>query len=425
MPTFAYPDDFTGTNWKITDGDVYVSKSGDNTTGDGSPQAPFLTMQKAVSSLTSSWKKVVVGTGFYDERVSKSTFPIFMFADGDVLMSGVLGTTLGANQPFVMHISSVINGFRIEDYEVTTLLNYHNCYFKNIENGTYGLVLNKYNTFVNSTIVSTSSAGGMLIHNTFINCSFGSGLRPTVMRDNLFDIDCENVVINRAVLLESDYNIFESNVINGVDIDAYKAAGGTDPNSFVADPKFNDKSKEDFTLALDSPALGAASDGFAIGAWNSANSYDGADSVFSGASLDNVAIDPDTNNMGLINDTQVGIITTTKIDLGELKAPMGRVLLFGESDFPNGVVDSLTGDGNENPNQLTFEMRYSPDPLPDDPADAGDPRPYATFVWNKIPTVDASGRGNGDPAFVITEEQAINAQHVQMRITIRPDGTGN
>ncbi len=40
---FTYPEDFEGTFWTVIDADYYVSTIGNDITGDGHPQNPFLT----------------------------------------------------------------------------------------------------------------------------------------------------------------------------------------------------------------------------------------------------------------------------------------------------------------------------------------------------------------------------------------------
>jgi hypothetical protein len=62
MSTFSYPQDFSGTGWLVLDGDLYVSSTGNDETGNGSPSAPFATLQKAVDEAANS-KSIVVGTG--------------------------------------------------------------------------------------------------------------------------------------------------------------------------------------------------------------------------------------------------------------------------------------------------------------------------------------------------------------------------
>lgn len=58
------PSEFIGTQWTVTDGDYYVSTLGNDLTGDGSPDNPFLTVSKAFE-LSQDGDKVVIGPNEY------------------------------------------------------------------------------------------------------------------------------------------------------------------------------------------------------------------------------------------------------------------------------------------------------------------------------------------------------------------------
>ena len=62
MPYPFVPSDFTGTFWTIQDGKYYVSTIGNDVTGDGSPQNPFLTIHRVFEDegLTTG-DKIVIG----------------------------------------------------------------------------------------------------------------------------------------------------------------------------------------------------------------------------------------------------------------------------------------------------------------------------------------------------------------------------
>lgn len=55
---------FSGTQWTVTDGDYYVSTSGNDLTGDGGPDKPYLTVAKAFE-LADDGAKVVIGPNEY------------------------------------------------------------------------------------------------------------------------------------------------------------------------------------------------------------------------------------------------------------------------------------------------------------------------------------------------------------------------
>ena len=63
------PADFTGTYWRILDGDIYVSSLGDDTSGNGSPTHPYKSFQKAINVAVPS-NRIIVGTGYYSGSIS-------------------------------------------------------------------------------------------------------------------------------------------------------------------------------------------------------------------------------------------------------------------------------------------------------------------------------------------------------------------
>src|SRR5689334_12593662 len=97
---FIYPLQFSGTRWRITDGDIYVSYLGSNLSGNGSPRKPYKTVQQAIS-VAAAGAKIVIGTGTYGEAVNGQGKSCRLVADGTVLMSGTSSqtalTNLGTN----------------------------------------------------------------------------------------------------------------------------------------------------------------------------------------------------------------------------------------------------------------------------------------------------------------------------------------
>ncbi|MEO1052886.1 MAG: GDSL-type esterase/lipase family protein [Bacteroidota bacterium] len=64
MASYTYPQDFIDTYWTVTDGDIYVSTAGSDTTGNGSPQSPYLTIEKALE-IAQDNEKIVIGPDEY------------------------------------------------------------------------------------------------------------------------------------------------------------------------------------------------------------------------------------------------------------------------------------------------------------------------------------------------------------------------
>ena len=80
-------------NFKIIiSGAIYVSKSGNDSTGSGTANSPYLTVSKALSIIGSINGNIVIGAGFYQENVyiasTGSNTYINIYGDGDVELNG-------------------------------------------------------------------------------------------------------------------------------------------------------------------------------------------------------------------------------------------------------------------------------------------------------------------------------------------------
>lgn len=425
------PTAFDNTNWRILDGDIYVSKSGfDTVQADGltrgTPTEPFLTISAALDASVED-QRVIVGTGVYKETYRNSSLSVEIEADGYVEMNGV---DFPGDHALYLDQDALLIGFHIIDYSYSVICGTRDCVIKN----SYWNQFN-YTRMVNTTFINCRFSGGSngqvgvyFIHCTFVHCAFlYTPFDPAVIRNCIFDKDCGNVRANFENMLESDYNCWENNMIQGKTLADHQTTDYVvdnststpttmlfDANSIAVDPKFNEASKEDYTLMPDSPCLQAASDGRTIGAFTKGTFFDGANDGMNGdATLNNISYDTD-GNATLSDPTAEGTIESAVLNLGEVKDPMGVVRLRGENNFPAELIDSNVGSGTENPNQLTYEMRYAETGTP-----AGN---YAQFIWNEVPTVDNSGRGNGDVDFVRSEATTIKAQFVQVKITLTPNG---
>ncbi|MEM9686166.1 MAG: hypothetical protein AAF934_04515, partial [Bacteroidota bacterium] len=96
MPSYNYPADFEGTFWTIVDGDYYVSTIGNDISGDGSPQNPFLTVRRAFE-LAETNEKIVIGPDEY------------LTVDG-TLSTGATGSVAPCRLATTTNISLLIGG---------------------------------------------------------------------------------------------------------------------------------------------------------------------------------------------------------------------------------------------------------------------------------------------------------------------------
>lgn len=74
MAKYTHPADFVDTFWTVFDGDFYVSTLGSDVIGDGSPQNPFLTINKAFEFATDG-EKVIIGPDEYVEQETEVVSP--------------------------------------------------------------------------------------------------------------------------------------------------------------------------------------------------------------------------------------------------------------------------------------------------------------------------------------------------------------
>lgn len=86
-----------------------MSKTGDDTTGDGSADSPYLTIGKAnaVAAASGQWTHIQVGAGTYQEQVTVPRSHLTYVADGAVVIDGQT-TRAGFSSAFA---NTVIRGF--------------------------------------------------------------------------------------------------------------------------------------------------------------------------------------------------------------------------------------------------------------------------------------------------------------------------
>ncbi|MGQ0828341.1 MAG: hypothetical protein ACT4ON_08100 [Bacteroidota bacterium] len=418
MPTFNYPDDFADTGWLVLDGDVYVSSTGSDDTGDGSPTNPYATIQKGVDMADPS-QRIVVGTGNYNENVNGDEKENYIVADGLVLMEGNGGdafSNMGSGS------DSGIEGLHISGYE--NAINNKmalalNCVFK-------GCIFEDFRGTLQRCVIETAiiraTANTYLYNCTLNNVSTENLVSKTKFKEILdTHIGTSVLFLKSATLTLFDYcnQEFQTSVVN-IDGTAYTDVAALhaafpqyQEHGINVLPQFNDPEDEDYTLQPSSPLLTSGSDQQFIGAFGEASSQNS--DTLSGAILTNVNIDDDGKYV-LVEGYTEGTIETGEIDLGSSRL-LGKINLFAEEHFEtppyNAVVD--TNVSNTQPNKITFEFRYS------NFAGEVENQPYREFVWNKQPTVDENGNGNGSVNFDPLTAHPVKARYVQALITLRDE----
>lgn len=421
MP-YNYPTQFAGTGWLVLDGDIYVSSTGNDDTGDGSPGNPYATIQKGVA-ISGFGKKIVVGTGDYSGAIDGDGKENIFVADGIVVMYGDGTDTAFASIGNNTSTLSRLEGFYITGYARAIdnrIGNVVNCIFENT-------TLYDFRGTLQNCILSNVTLGATA--NTFLyNCTLIKVSTINLAGQTKFKeirdchIDSQTVLYLRSTTNTTYFDFCNQEPGSIVNIDGNPYFNAASVNTaFPAFqtkglsvlPKFSNPSKGDYSLTAASALNIAGSQGSFIGAVGLANT----ENPFSlmGATLINVTINSD-RKYELVDGYSVGTIETLEIDLGA-KHLLGKINLFADETFEtppyNAVVD--TNNANTQPNKVTFELRYS-----DFHNDVFN-KPYLEYEWNTQPTIDKDGRGNGHLSFDKLSALPINARYVQVRITLRDD----
>lgn len=288
----------------------YVAKWGDDITGNGSRDRPYLTINKVSGSGTP--RLIVIGTGVYREACSQPGIMIFV-ADGNVTIEGT-----GINN----FMSTAQGGYTFIGFKITNFLNIggggaqycvalQSCVVSNI----LGVVENRSltsnnNIYYNINRFFDNTANGMtaqafsryLQKNTFVNIKNVEFLLPSnVPFGSIYNI-FKNCNIQYRAATRADYNLYHNCNFR------FKSTAGTQPtglpedsgntyipsgwmttrpttpaeiqagqvaasfsgvgfaNSLVADPLFTNIALMDFTLQPTSLARNLAYEGTFVGA---------------------------------------------------------------------------------------------------------------------------------------------------------------
>lgn len=417
MASYNYPSDFTGTYWRVIDGDVYVSSIADEAIADGSPGAPFKTIQAAVNA-ASQLEKIVVGTGTYREFVRGQNKSLCIEGDGVVVMLQLQGTAFSEMGTLPQ---AKLKNIQIKCYTNAVagpLAQIEDCLISESR-------LQSYSGNLFTTIIKDStlhiSGNSTLKQCTLINVDGGeTQLNPqrfTILSDNIFDATTK-VALFSSVTTEFDYcDQVSGSTIRVDDVDyadptALNAAhSGFQSNGVALAPGFSYETGCDYTVNSSSGILSSGSVGQHLGALGL--SYSQFHTPLGTATLTNVQKDATTNQYTVIDANSPGTIETAEIDLGDTET-IGRVAPYAEQlfEFPptNSVVDSNNVDSI--PNMVTYEMRFS------DAKDGVFQEEWKTYIWNRQPRQDVNNKSNAELDFDLLTSHALAAQYLQFRVTL-------
>lgn len=405
---------------------IFVSKSGNDTTGDGSPGNPYLTIAGTKKSDLDNYT-VIVGAGFYNDifgensTISKNIVSLILIADGNVVLNGASQTS-----PFIT-LSKGNPVFTIKNFTITnwskfiaqngnryTDVSIENCLTIDTEMEVlqFGTIYSKYSVHINSSFLKNTyyAAVRSFEKSIFINSRIESVLDAFSCH---FDSECSGNVSGTL----TDYNNIEEGCSISFHVDA-------NLNSISVNPLFKNVRAYDFSVFPESQLLGAGKNGENIG-----NVYLGAS--FSEQNLDfKSVIDNHTNlkfnSLGEIiiidpENTTTGISGVEVVELNiitfDFLRYIGKINLLGVTDFLNNVPDV---DNEANPNFLSLEMRWAM--LDEDILSM----PYYMFRWNMIPTVNFEDgqvfKTNAEHGFDWNNQSKIIAKQMQLRVTFKSLG---
>lgn len=303
-------------NFKLT-GDYYVSVDGSDSNNGLTKDTPKRTIQAGLNLLTTNNKTLVIGTGYYQETLSRSAAltGITIVGDGTVVLDGqgIRSFSLGfsnGNPALLSNIwlknypSCSISGFGTASWSISGIMyvggfstNSNHYFSRSILIGcTYTSNCCQFglSIIINTNLTATGTAGAV-----FQDCYLSSSSVIYVTTSGGASMSYNNIqgaiAMNGATSVTTGvyqdvygryYDLSQAGSGgSGTISDPYKRSdtankvfnftthrilySTTNINSISLDPKFNDIQAQDFTLQADSPHIGRASDGISnIGGTN-------------------------------------------------------------------------------------------------------------------------------------------------------------
>jgi len=428
--------------WNVIDGDIYVSKNGDDVTGDGTMANPYASINKA-TTVGVTGNKIIIGTGVWQEARGTSTNAYHFIGDGETLFDAA-GFAMKAGD-VMTYINVIDSGANSRFLANNGAFNFNKCNFYFINLSPYSTVVQTH-IYTNCLIKACNFANGTAssyVNRQYYNCVLDSIIHPLAshniaMNDRLYS----SIVINSTlfigtqdVLQYSDYNIIENSFIyyhnyNGAVLatPTWLQTNGYFVKSKWLNPKFNNPEIGDYTLKPDSPCLFSGKNNTTIGAFGLGYSFDANSSEFTkegGAVFSQTTLVDDiirTNQVingvtrflfQLASGHASGNVESAWIDLQTI-----RYLLITRL-FAN-IIYNAAGVATSRPDNLEtagekavfydFELKYCNEES--EKATAA----WKNVIWNKAVTIDNTGRGNADPAFVASEAQYISARFIKIKL---------
>ncbi len=474
--------DFAKTRWSERNVDaVYVAKHG-NDRNDGHPARPVASLNHAVSLASYSYytNQVVIASGVYTESIYPAP-GVVITGDGFVVLDGIgLDRFCNCNGNYTLNRCTVQNYNQLQGPNASGAFN--NCILRNFNFLVYSGDVNQGLNLSNVLVVDAPKLGVYspylylsLVNSTLINSGLDLG-------GNFASVSIRNTFADENSRLpyrpDKPCAYYNNNILGTIAGQRLADFGSANPTALkdcvVLAPGFNNALAGDYTLAVTSQMRNLASDGGFVGAYGIGINFAGlpdADAVT------NIVWNSTLGAFVLQNQQQPGSVefvvkdfmrnwileesllvgqednidnqtidATLSYDVDSVGAPAnvqsggldtGRVFWVNGYDtvtykgqqYTQGqffaCTDDLTyvatGMGkvvrlNEAPNIRLYELKYSSQSAVDCVS-----RPWQYFQFNKVPTVDAAGRSNGDPLFNPATANPITVRYVKSRLSLMPN----
>jgi hypothetical protein len=435
--------------WNIIDGDIYVSKNGDDVTGDGSMALPYASINKA-TDVGVDGDKIVIGTGLWQEARGTSTNKYQFIGDGQVVFDYSGGSyflpwlNLITGSDTIESIIINNDGVDLAIYNTSSrgfvhdsdkFPTYINCHIDNI--GINQNTTAYKSVFVNAkgckinTIEQKYNVPNKYFNLYLTNCTVFRFNFPYAVHAFIQYYKFINTILhNYEVQLANNQIITQLCAYNLISVVASNAnVSYLDSTNYLGlDPKYNNEAIGDYTLKPNSPCLFAGKNNSTIGAYGLGYSFDAnsleftkeGGAVFSQTtSVDDIVRTSQTINgitrflFQMSAGHASGNIESAWIDLQAIRYLLiTRIfanLIYNASGVATSRPDNLEAAG-EKAVYYDFDLKF---------CNEESEKAAATFknvIWNKAVTIDNSDRGNADPAFVASEAKYISARFVKIKL---------
>lgn len=430
----------------------YVSKAGADTNDGLTPDNPKATIsgaRNAIAALsTATLIILIVGSGTYEEQLaptSRMASGSRIVADGNVVVRG------NGSNVFNIFTGVSVENIIFDNYASISLSGQIiNCVLKNIPAVTVSSVNANNNIWINCTILGAN----LHDYSVFVDTTLQSV--HVYIRNCYFNANSYlTLPVTEAAVNTMDYNNIMGYIRSGAN-GTYKDLAGfqadkpsLNTHSINSPPYFNNAAKLDFTLQSSSPHLNAASDNTKnIGGTSYAvpsvfatdNEWKIVDNGGTAVISKSDGINPDLiisgGDLVLAPGKASGTITgapkrisANPVTIAEMRCNgffLFNKSMAGGSATNSNVPDANAEIGDENPDRLSYEMRWTDNDIQPGSdtdwinANQGTPGNFMRFEWNKQPVFDNNGFGNGSASFVSTGVTSpVSAMWIQRRITLR------